>query len=62
MRTGNIVICGLPGSTIFFAHSLMNGTFSEERFTEYRNVFGFFLMQLGSEIFIILRRIMIKNV
>jgi hypothetical protein len=31
MRVRHVVICGLPGATIFFLHYLTNGTFFEKK-------------------------------
>jgi hypothetical protein len=64
MRMRHIVICGLPGSTIFFPHYLINGTIFEKKSLNIKCVFWFSL-QLLSETFPILRRTerdMIKNV
>ena len=36
MRMRHIVICGLPGSAIFFLHYLINGTIFENRFIEHK--------------------------
>jgi hypothetical protein len=38
----HIVICGLSGPTVFFAHYLINGTiFGEKKVTEYKKCFDF---------------------
>jgi len=55
MRMRHIVICGLPRSTIFFPHYLINGTFFEKTLLNIQCVFRFSL-QLLSETFFILRR------
>ena len=64
IRMRHIVICGLPRSTIFFSHYLINGTIFEKKSLNTKCVFWFSL-QLLSETFLILRRTerdMIKNV
>ena len=64
MRMRHIVICGLPRSTIFFPHYLINGTIFEKKLLKTKCVFWFSL-QLLSEIFLIPKRSerdMIKNV
>jgi len=60
MRMRHIVICGLPGSTIFF-HYLIKGTI----FGENKLYVFLFYLQLSSETFLALKRIernTIKNV
>jgi hypothetical protein len=36
MRARHIVICGLPGSTTFFSHYLINGTIFGKKVIEYK--------------------------
>jgi hypothetical protein len=58
-----VLLCGLPSSTIFFPHYLINGTILETKI-EQKYVFQVSL-QLLSDIFFILRiivRDMIENV
>jgi hypothetical protein len=65
MRMRRVVICGLPRSTIFFSHYLINGTiFEKKKLLDTKCVFRFSI-QLLSEIFFTLRRTerrVIKNV
>ena len=63
-RMSHIVICGLPRSTIFFPHYLINGTIFGKKSLNTKCVFWFSL-QLLSETFLIVRRTeryVIKNV
>jgi len=60
----HIVICGLPGSTIYF-YDMSNGTIFEKKVIEHKMCVCWFCLQFLSEIFLILRRSkrdMIKNV
>jgi len=64
MRMRHIINCGLPRSTTFSPHYLINGTILEKKLLNIQCVFRVSL-QVLSETFYILRRIegdMIKNV
>ena len=64
MRMRHTVVCGLPRSTIFFPHYLINGTIFEKKLLNTKCVFWFSL-QLLYVTFLILRRTerdMIKTV
>jgi len=64
MRMRHTVICGLPASTIFSPHYLINGTIFGEKLLNTKCVF-WFALQLLCELVLILRRTerdIIKNV
>ena len=64
IRMRHIAICGLPRSTIFFPHYLINGTILGKKLLNTKCVFWFGL-QLSSETFFIVRRTerdVIKNI
>jgi len=56
MRMRHIVICGLSGSTIFFAHYLVNDQILEKKKLLNTKCVFWFSLQLLSETFLILRR------
>jgi hypothetical protein len=56
MRMRHIVICDLPGSTMFFSHYPLNGTIFREKVIEHKMCVLIFSTNM-SEIFFILRRI-----
>jgi hypothetical protein len=55
-RVHHTVTCGLPRSTIFFSHYLINGTIFGEKVTEHKMCVLIFSIIL-SKIFLILRKI-----
>jgi hypothetical protein len=57
MRIRHIVICGLPGSTIFLHISHKRHDFSKKRKVMVKEVCDFMFLKRLSEIFLILRRI-----
>jgi len=64
MRKRDVVICGLPGSTILFRRYLIKSTIFEKKFTEHK-MCVLFALQFFSETFLTLRRLerdIIKNV
>jgi len=54
MRVRRIVICGLPGSAIFFPHYLINDTITEKKLLNAKYAF-LFSLQFFSERFLIIR-------